>query len=59
MGNTFEVATSAAWAQRTVTLYARLNITAESIDAKGKMTQQRVDNASRLGFKGTEDMGAG
>jgi predicted porin len=52
-------ATSAAWAQSSVTLYGRLNVTAESIDANGKKTKQLVDNASRLGFKGTEDMGGG
>ncbi len=52
-------AVGAAWAQSSVTLYGRLNVTAESIDANGVKTKQLVDNASRLGFKGTEDLGGG
>ncbi len=55
----FLTAASAAWAQSSVTLYGRFNVTAESIDANGKKTKELVDNASRLGFKGTEDMGGG
>jgi len=52
-------AAGSAWAQSSVTLYGRLNVTAESIDANGSKTKQLVDNASRLGFKGTEDLGGG
>jgi predicted porin len=53
------VAVGSAWAQSSVTLYGRLNVTAENIDANGSKTKQLVDNASRLGFKGTEDLGGG
>jgi len=52
-------AAGSAWAQSSLTLYGRLNVTAESIDANGTKTRQLVDNASRLGFKGTEDLGGG
>lgn len=52
-------ATSAAWAQSSVTLYGRVNVTAESIDLNGKKTKELVNNASRIGFKGTEDLGGG
>ncbi|MFZ2988141.1 porin [Ideonella sp.] len=49
-----------AFAQSSVTIYGRLNVGAESQkigdgDAKGAI----VDNASRIGFKGTEDLGGG
>jgi len=53
------VAAGAAWAQSSVTLYGRLNVTAEAIDLNGKKTKELVNNASRLGFKGTEDLGGG
>lgn len=52
-------ALGSAWAQSSVTLYGRLNVSAESIDANGSKTKELVDNASRLGFKGTEDLGGG
>lgn len=52
-------ALGAAWAQSSVTLYGRVNLSAESLDAGGVKTKQLVDNASRLGFKGVEDMGGG
>lgn len=52
-------ALGAAWAQSSVTLYGRINLSAESLDAGGVKTKQLVDNASRLGFKGVEDMGGG
>lgn len=52
-------AAGTAFAQSSVTLYGRFNVSAESIDANGKKTKQLVDNASRLGFKGTEDLGGG
>ncbi len=48
-----------AFAQSSVTIYGRLNVTAEAIDANGVETKQLVNNASRLGFKGTEDLGGG
>ncbi len=59
LATTLSLAAASAWAQSSVTLYGRLNVTAESIDASGTKTKQLVDNASRLGFKGTEDMGGG
>lgn len=52
-------ALGAAWAQSSVTLYGRVNLSAESLDAGGVKTKQLVDNASRIGFKGVEDMGGG
>ena len=48
-----------ALAQSSVTVYGRLNVTAESIERNGKKTKELVNNASRLGFKGTEDLGGG
>ena len=53
------LATGAALAQSSVTLYGRLNVTAESLDRNGVKTKELVNNASRLGFKGTEDLGGG
>ncbi len=53
------VAVGSAWAQSSVTLYGRLNVTAESIDLNGKKTKELVNNASRVGFKGVEDLGGG
>jgi predicted porin len=46
-------------AQSSVTLYGRVNVTAESIDFNGKKTKELVNNASRIGFKGIEDLGGG
>ena len=51
--------TGAAIAQSSVTIYGRLNVTAEAQDSGGIKTKQLVNNASRLGFKGTEDLGGG
>jgi predicted porin len=53
-------AASGAFAQSSVTIYGRLNVTVESQqvgddDRKGEV----VNNASRIGFKGTEDLGGG
>lgn len=50
---------SAAQAQGNVTIYGRLNVTAERQD-NGTDTQTVLsNNASRIGFKGTEDIGNG
>ncbi len=49
----------AAMAQSSVTIYGRLNLTLESQDANGIKTKVMNNNASRLGFKGTEDLGGG
>ena len=55
------LAASAASAQSSVTIYGRLNVSAEqqkNIGANG--TQSVLQNsASRIGFKGTEDLGGG
>ncbi len=48
-----------ALAQSSVTVYGRLNVTAESIERNGVKTKELINNASRLGFKGTEDLGGG
>ncbi len=54
------VAAGSALAQSTVTVYGRLNETIErQKDAAGDSVTRLVDNASRLGFKGTEDLGGG
>ncbi len=53
------LAAGSALAQSSVTLYGRVNVTAERQDADGKKTYQLVNNASRIGFKGVEDLGGG
>ena len=53
------LATGAAWAQSSVTLYGRLNLTMERMDNRGVKTSVLNNNASRLGFKGVEDLGGG
>ena len=49
----------AALAQSSVTVYGRVNVTAESIERNGVKTKELINNASRLGFRGTEDLGGG
>ena len=53
------LASTAAMAQSSVTVYGRLNATVERQDANGVKSWQEVNNASRIGFKGTEDLGGG
>jgi predicted porin len=55
------LAAGAASAQSSVTIYGRVNTTVESQKNIGAVGTQRVmqDNASRLGFKGVEDLGGG
>jgi predicted porin len=49
-----------AFAQSSVTIYGRLNTTIENWKAGGaKSVTSMENNASRLGFKGTEDLGGG
>jgi predicted porin len=48
-----------AHAQSSVQIYGRLNVTLERQSSGGAKTYQMVNNASRLGFKGTEDLGGG
>lgn len=49
----------AAVAQSSVTIYGRLNESVERQRAKKQTTIKLVDSASRIGFKGTEDLGGG
>jgi predicted porin len=54
------VAASGAFAQSSVTIYGRLNVTVESQKVGDEDRQGSVvDNASRIGFKGVEDLGGG
>lgn len=48
-----------AFAQSSVTIYGRLNVTAERSKVDGVSSTDLNDNASRLGFKGVEDLGGG
>ncbi len=49
----------ASFAQSGVTIYGRFNVTAEQQDSNGKKTKVLANDASRIGFKGTEDLGGG
>jgi predicted porin len=49
----------AAFAQSSVTVYGRFNTTAEQVELNGVKTKLLNNNASRLGFRGTEDIGGG
>ncbi|MBI5270999.1 MAG: porin [Burkholderiales bacterium] len=54
------VAASGAFAQSSVTIYGRLNVTVESSKyLEGDRQYEVNDNSSRIGFKGTEDLGGG
>ena len=54
------LASGAALAQSSVTLYGRLNVTAEhEKSGSAKATNDLKNNSSRLGFKGEEDLGGG
>ena len=48
-----------AFAQSSVTAYGRLNLTLESRKVDGVKDKGVFNNASRIGFKGTEDLGGG
>ncbi len=49
-----------AFAQSSVTLYGRLNTTVENQKVNNQARKWVVqNNSSRIGFKGTEDMGGG
>ena len=50
---------TSAFAQSSVTIYGRLNLTAESQKSNDVKTTVLNNNASRIGFKGTEDLGGG
>jgi predicted porin len=53
------LAAGSALAQSNVTIYGRLNETVEREKVGGDSRTVLNDNASRLGFKGTEDLGGG
>jgi predicted porin len=51
--------TSVAQAQSNITIYGRINTTIERLDLDGETETTVNNNASRIGFKGTEDIGNG
>jgi predicted porin len=53
------LASGAALAQSSVTLYGRLNVTAERQKVGSDTQTVLEDNFSRIGFKGEEDLGGG
>lgn len=53
------LAAGSALAQSSVTIYGRLNETVERQKDGSDSTTAVVNNASRIGFKGTEDLGGG
>jgi predicted porin len=55
------VAAGGAFAQSSVTVYGRLNVTVESmkVGEDGDRFGEVNNNSSRIGFKGTEDLGGG
>ncbi|MDP1900918.1 MAG: porin [Rubrivivax sp.] len=53
------LAAGGALAQSSVTIYGRMNLSAERQDAAGTKTSVLSNNSSRLGFKGSEDLGGG
>lgn len=53
-------AASSAFAQSSVTIYGRMNMTFEREKVSGQDSQNNLNNdASRIGFKGAEDLGGG
>jgi predicted porin len=53
------LAAGSALAQSSVTVYGRLNVSAERMKANRTSAFLLNNNASRIGFKGTEDLGGG
>ena len=53
------LATGAALAQSSVTIYGRLNLTLERENLNGIKLSKMENNSSRIGFKGSEDLGGG
>ena len=53
------LAAGSALAQSSVSVYGRLNMTVERIAQGGQNIYRLNDNASRLGFRGVEDLGGG
>ena len=48
-----------AFAQSTVSVYGRLNTTAERMRIGNQTVYRLNDNSSRIGFRGVEDLGGG
>jgi len=60
LGLVAAVCATGAFAQSSVTVYGRLNVTVESTKVgDGDRTGSVNNNSSRIGFKGTEDLGGG
>ena len=53
------LATGGAQAQGSTEIYGRLNLSAERQDLDGTKNSGIFDNSSRIGFRGTEDLGGG
>lgn len=53
------LAAGSAFAQSTVEIYGRLNLTVERQKLGGVSSTDMLNNASRIGFRGTEDLGGG
>lgn len=51
--------TTAALAQSSVTLYGRINVSAEHQKEGDTSATAMANNSSRIGFKGVEDLGGG
>ncbi|WP_313303175.1 porin [Diaphorobacter sp.] len=51
--------TSAAFAQSSVTIYGRVNTSVEHQKIGGESATRMENNASRIGFRGVEDLGGG
>jgi predicted porin len=49
----------AAAAQSNITIYGRMNTSVERWNVAGEKSSEVVNNASRIGFKGTEELGGG
>jgi predicted porin len=50
---------SSTFAQNSVNIYGRLNVTAESQNSNDVKTRVLANNSSRIGFKGNEELGGG
>ncbi|GIX23619.1 MAG: porin [Caldimonas sp.] len=53
------LAAGSALAQSNVNIYGRMNVSVERQKAGGQSLTGLVNNASRIGFRGTEDLGGG
>ena len=53
------LAAGSAFAQGTTEIYGRINLTVESQKLNGQTDKGMFDNSSRIGIRGTEDLGGG